>query len=167
MLKWICIYRQSPWKFSSWSVQPVWPHSVVNSGVDFVLDVSSAFDRTNREKTTRAEKDRIGALSLIFSLFGSPLCSRTRVRCLLWHKMKLLLLQVNYFRIHCVLLSLWFPHLPRKQYTSSPNRNMDFIAADTWYLVYLRSLFIFRTLMDHLVLSYTTLKYVSSVFSIK
>lgn len=143
MLKWICIYRQSPWKFSS------------------------AFDLTNREKTTRAEKDRIGALSLIFSLFGSPLCSRTRVRCLLWHKMKLLLLQVNYFRIHCVLLSLWFPHLPRKQYTSSPNRNMDFIAADTWYVVYLRSLFIFRTLMDHLVLSYTTLKYVSSVFSIK
>lgn len=102
MLKWICIYRQSPWKFSSWSVQPVWPHSVVNSGVDFVLDVSSAFDLTNREKTTRAEKDRIGALSLIFSLFGSPLCSRTRVRCLLWQKMKLLLLQVNYFRIHCV-----------------------------------------------------------------
>lgn len=104
--------------------------------------------------------------SLIFSLFGSPFCSCTHVRCLLWHKMKLPLLQVNYFRIHCVLLSLWFHHLPRKQYTLSPNRNMDFTAADTWYVVYLRSLFIFRMLMDHLVFSYTTWKYVSSVFSL-
>lgn len=127
MSKWICIYRQSPWKFSSWSVQPVWPHAVVNSGIDFVLDMSSAFDLTNREKTTRAEKDRIGALSLIFSLFGSPLCWCTHFCCLLWHKMNLLSPQVYYFRIHCVLLSLCCHHLPRKQYISSPNRSMDFV----------------------------------------